>query len=84
MNFDLLHTTSSFQHMIKVNFLIGFQATTITTATVAHSLSFKTLSIITKSSQTLYDEKTIFPYSPFVNVYLEARIITIGAELTQF
>ena len=36
---DLLHTTSSFQPMIKVNFLIGFQATTITIATVARSLS---------------------------------------------
>ena len=40
INFDLLHTTSSFQHMIKVNFLIGFQATAITMATEAHSLSF--------------------------------------------
>ena len=38
INFDLLHTTSSFQHMIKVDFLIGFQATTITIATLAQSL----------------------------------------------
>ena len=40
INFDLLHTASSFQHMIKVNFLIGFQATAITIATEAQSLSF--------------------------------------------
>ena len=42
--------------MIKVNFLIGFQATAITKAMEAHSLSFSTLLIISKSSQTLYDE----------------------------
>ena len=40
INFDLLHTISSFQHMIKVNFLIGFQATAITIATEAQTLSF--------------------------------------------
>ena len=34
------YTTSSSQHMIKVNFLIGFQATVITIATEVHSLSF--------------------------------------------
>ena len=42
--------------MIKANFSIGFQATAIAIATVAHSLSFETLSIISKSSQILYDE----------------------------
>ena len=42
--------------MIKVNFLIGFQETAITIATETHSLSFSTLWIISKSSQTLYDE----------------------------
>ena len=42
--------------MIKGNFLIGFQATAITIATKARSLSFLTLSIISKSSQTRFDE----------------------------
>ena len=42
--------------MIKVEFIIGFEASTITIAAVARSLSFKTLSIISKSSQTSYDE----------------------------
>ena len=36
------------------------------------------------SEMILPNSKDYFPYSPFVNVYLETRIITIGAELTQF
>ena len=38
-----------------------------------------------KSSEIILPKaKDYFPYSPFVNVYLETRTITIGAELTQF
>ena len=51
-----LRSPSYYIIMIKVNFSIGFQATTITIATVADNLSFKTSSIISKSSQTLYEE----------------------------
>ena len=32
----------------------------------------------------LPNAKDYFPYSPFINVYLETRIITKGAELTLF
>ena len=38
-----------------------------------------------KSSEiTDQKPKTIFPYFPFVNVYLNTTTITIGTELTQF
>ena len=55
-----LRSPSYYIIMIKVNFSISFQATTITIATVADNLSFKTLSIILKSIQTLYDDTFSF------------------------